>query len=331
MEKASQNPSAEQLERLLGKIDQSPAGLKALAGEEKPWQQEWQRLSRALAEGSPAGEDHCDLETISQMADARRAQGESWELPPHLAQCPTCLELFQVVLEGVPQPSRRFLRRLRKIPGEVDREPQVVWWASRWMMSAKIAAAIALLLGGLWLAQPVWRARALRVSEGQVALSNGKTLTRGGGIPEGVVIQVREFARAGFRDGSQLDLAPGSHFSFHKSGNGSTTVRLIDGAVTAAVARQVAGQEFIVLTHLGEVVVVGTRFKVTCSGGDSTGLGSGNGSIPNHDRTVRVVHIKVMEGHVRVRNQHEEIALEPNQVAVLRENQPHIELLADLK
>ena len=286
-------------------------------------------LAEALASASHVDESHFEFEDLSRLAEARREQGEAWEIPEHLSRCPLCLEAFQIILEDVPAPSARAIERFVKI-GEKSAasSPKIMPFPSRGKTLLKIAASIAALFGALWTFNHVVGRTSAHVSEGTVALQSGKVLPRGASIPGGVTVTATEHTSASLDDGSKLDLGKDTKVSFHKSFGGDTTIGLTDGAVVASVTKQKSGNEFVVRTPLGEVVVVGTRFSVTCQAEDVVVYQSvpGQAEVKQHKDVVRAMRVTVFEGIVRVRRHSEQVLVTANQIAVLRESEPGIEV-----
>ncbi len=194
-------------------------------------------------------------------------------------------------------------------------------------MALKIAASVALLLGAVWLFNHFGRTTPAHIREGALALTNGKILAAGEAIPGGVIVTTTLPTSADFADGSKVELGQETKLSFRESSGGTTTLTLNEGEVVASVAKQEGGKRFTVKTPLGEVTVVGTRFSVTCQKEEVTVCQSSPGQEAQQRRDlVRAVRITVFEGVVRVRRLKEEALVDANQTAVLRENEPGIEL-----
>jgi ferric-dicitrate binding protein FerR (iron transport regulator) len=285
-------------------------------------------LSSALAATSQADENHFEFDDLSRFAVARREQGESWEMPAHLSRCSLCLEAFQVMLEGVPASSHDALKRFVEIGQEPQAAtPHTVPFPSRWKVALKIAASVALLLGAVWLFNHFGQSSSAHVREGALALADGKVLAAGTAIPGGVIVTTTEPTSTDFADGSKVELSKETKLSFRESLGGTTTVALNAGEIVATVAKQKGGKRFTVKTPLGEVTVVGTRFSVACQKEAVTVYQSSPGQeAQQRSDLVRAVRVSVFEGVVRVRRLKEEALVNANQTAVLRENEPGIEL-----
>lgn len=285
-------------------------------------------LPGALAAAIPVEERHFELDELSSLADARRAQGEAWEMPAHLSRCSLCLEAFQAILEGISTPSASAVNRFVEIgQAREAAPPNTVPSPSRWKVALKIAASVAILLGTVWLFNHFGRTTSAHVREGTVTLANGNTLAAGAPIPDRVIVTATTPTSANFADGSSVELAKETKVSFRESFNGSAMVSLNEGEVVASVAKQEAGKRFTVKTPLGEIVVVGTRFSVTCQKEEVTVYQSVAGqAVQQRNDLVRAVRVTVFEGIVRVRRLKEEALVRANQSAVLRENEPGIEL-----
>lgn len=250
-------------------------------------------------------------------------------MPEHLSRCPLCLEAFQVLLEGVPAPSVTSIERFVEIGSDGENSsPKIVPFPSRWKTALRIAASVAVLFGAIWIFNHLGGKTSARVSEGTVALENGKVLPRGAAIPGGVTVTATEPTSASLGDGSKVELSKDTKVSFRESFAGSTTVSLNTGQVVASVSKQEHGKQFVVKTPLGDVAVVGTRFSVTCQSEDVLVYQStaGKGETQPRKEVVRAVRVTVLEGIVRVKRRSEQVVLTVNQTAVLRESEPGIEV-----
>jgi len=94
------------------------------------------------------------------------------------------------------------------------------------------------------------------------------------------------------------------------------------------VAKQKAGQQFVVRTALGDVVVVGTRFSVTCRPEDVVVYESAPGATATQTRkdVVQAMRVTVFEGVVRVKRAGEQANVTANHTAVIRGNEPGIDV-----
>ena len=291
-------------------------------------------LSETLPTIARPDEAHYELDELNRLAEARRAQGETWEMPAHLSRCSLCLAAFQTILEGVSALSNRALKRFVAIRNHnTTSAPNVVVFPSPWNLGIRIAAlaAVLVLTVGLFLHFNSNRQTVAQVSGGSLALPNGQRLPLGAGIPSGVVLTVTEATHTQFADGSQVDLAKDTQVSFQESRHGETTIALTSGKVTASVAKQLPGNHFTVTTPLGAVTVVGTRFSVTCQSEDVVVYQSTAGETGAKQQTdvVRAMRVAVAAGVVRVQRQQEQVSLTANQTAVLRENEPGIEVVKE--
>lgn len=272
------------------------------------------RLVAALTRtASPAGR-HLDLAELESLVAARLAQGADWEMPEHLLRCPSCLEAFQTLLEGVPAVSAAFLDRCVSLEKESlttrdERPPKVLYLPANWLVAARLAAVVVAVAGAAWLAQAWWAAGALRLRAGAVTLPGGGILDAGSSVPDGVVLHATQPATTRFRDGSTVELAANTHVSFHRSAGGSVTVRLIRGDVVSTVTPRPPAEAFVVQTPLGQVTVVGTRFRVRCA--DEAGA-------PRAGGEAVAVEVEVFEGVVRVKQAAQEARVGPGQRARLQ-------------
>jgi hypothetical protein len=285
-------------------------------------------LPDALAAASRVEEAHFEFDDLTRLADARREHGEAWEMPPHLSRCSICLEMFQILMEGVQKPSAGAMTRFADVRKNGAAEaPNVVPFPTHWKIALRIAAVVALMLVAFGIVHYMQNRSSASVSTGTITLANGQILPAGAAIPAGVTVTASEATSAVLADGSKVDLAKDTRVSFRQSLGGSTTIALVHGELTAAVAKQKYGNEFTVKTPLGEIAVVGTRFSVTCKPEEVVVYQSDTNQKEITRRTdiLRATRITVFEGVVRVRRGKEEVKLTANQSAVLRESEPGID------
>jgi len=273
-------------------------------------------LANTLPAVSRADEQHYELDELTRLAEARRTQGKAWEMPEHLSRCGLCLEAFQAILEGVAAVSADALKRFVGLGKTGEREEKIVVFP--WPMAWRIAAVAAVLFVAFMF---VTRTTPARVSGGAVALQDGKRLPQGATIPSDVTVIATEDMSASLADGSKIELAKDTQVSF-----GSASVTLTTGKLVASVTKQTAGKRFTVKTSLGDVVVVGTQFSVTSAPEDVVVYESTAGQTQQRTAVVQAVRVSVFEGIVRVKRHSEQMNVSANQTAVLRENEPGIEL-----
>ncbi len=268
-------------------------------------------------EGGAGDGGHLSMGEIGALARRRRA-GEEVELPEHVAMCPVCLEMYEVVLEGVPEVSAGAMERFVAIH---DRPKGRI---GPWV---RVAAAAVVVMGiGLWWALGMGKGTTSSVaSGGTLVMDSGVKVASGESLPGGTELTAQEEARASFEDGSGIKIQQGTRLAIEESNLGSKTVVLTQGRVEASVAKQTWGRKFEVSTPLGPVTVVGTKFSVTC-GKEPVVVYEGDDKKAGENREITVVTVRVTEGVVRVSNKSEEVHVRAGQVAVMREKQPRIDL-----
>jgi len=152
-------------------------------------------------------------------------------------------------------------------------------------------------------------------------------------LPRGRDIHAAEPAAIVLADGTRLDVETGSRLAVSRGLAGGITVNLHEGQLQANVAPQGAGRRFVVQTPLGRVSVVGTRFGVRC-GKERVQVyekAEADSPVRSYEAEIMSVTVAVTEGIVLVHNGFEEARLGPDQQAILREHQPHIEVIGSAK
>ncbi|MCX5662376.1 MAG: FecR family protein [Planctomycetota bacterium] len=298
---------------------------------------EIRQLGVAVAAATKVAEPHLTLGELEALVKARQADAMgpnpgSWEMPLHVSACPLCLEGFEVLLEGVQQPDSIVINRFIAASEEASAPapipfPRKPRFSTAWKLG--IAAAAVLAAGVTWLAiQPYLGGS--HIDTGAVTISpSGSNLAKNETIPQGTVIEAREETTAALPDGSRLTIDPQSRLAVQRSLSGDMTIDLQYGRITAAVTHQKSGHSFRVLTPLGQVTVVGTKFTVT-SRNESVTVFENGGAVKEPQKSqakVQAVVVEVLEGMVLVKNTRGEMLVGAGKKAVLRDEPPSIELL----
>ena len=297
-------------------------------------------ITRAVAEIRSAAsalardsedEKHLTLEELQDHVDNRRELGHRWQMPEHLARCGLCLEAFELLLAGVPRLSAASFERFVALKDAPSDEKPVVKLPAHlptrfWRYSKLLAAATVLLAAALWV---LGRDEPVHVRSGTVATTTGEPSTPDRSLPEGKHLVAEKGAEATFADGSKMLLAAGSKFVLRARSAWRTTVELEDGTADFSVAKQPAYRQFRVHTGLGDVIVVGTRFRVMTGRQEVDVFRNTHAAgVPVASRENRqIMVVTVEEGRVRVKNAHEEITLTAGQKATVREDQPKIDIV----
>ena len=317
--------------RILSAIDREDAarsgGGEAVSGEAHPPGHElpgdplMADLRGMVAALGVAGADHFhfSLGEIEELAAARRAQSD-WHMPDHLAECPLCLEVFDLVLAGLPTVPPRLSQRLA---AALPRAKQSIPFRRRLTIGRLAVAALLLVAAGYFF---IDTGKHVRVQSGSVALSSGEAVPKQQDLPPGRRLVAKSPLEATFDDGSQMTASKGAQFTVDKRASLSTGVYLHRGDAAFNVVRQGRLRHFRVRTDLGEVTVVGTRFRVATATSDVIVYRSA-GSVSNAVKEKRaLVTVTVDEGKVLVNNRHEEVPVPAGHHATLREGQPKIDL-----
>lgn len=281
--------------------------------------------SSAEANISTEASGHWSLEEIRRCVSVRKEQGEHWEMPPHLAECPLCLEVFDVILSGEDQVPKAVIRRLIH---HVHPPLQGSFWRSLILK----AALFLCLLGSVffWI---TWQQsqKPMLIAEGSVLFADtSRPVPVDVRIPPNRVLISTSQVLVRRADGSDLFIAPHSQFELPANAADATVV-LKEGEIDFAVTHQSRMRRFRVRTPLGEIIVVGTKFRVTSRCEQVTIFkNESKAEIPSGETNrVATVRIHVTEGKVLVRNRYQEAAVPAGTTALLRENQPMIDLTRD--
>jgi ferric-dicitrate binding protein FerR (iron transport regulator) len=302
---------------------------------------------------------HLTMNQLRELAEARKAQGEAFELPLHVAVCPVCLEAYEVMLDGEAKVSPATKSRFEtifqsRLALDFRQNPFTVFRRRRWSQIASVAAVLLVAVGVVWaFTNLITPSSTATIATGVLTTEDGTVIPVGTIIPAGKVVVAKEAVETKFADGSDLHIQEHSRFSVVKNFQGNTTVDLASGSVDAHVAKQASGNHFYVHTALGQVTVVGTRFSVTCVNDSTVVYPKGvsapatpaspttpapaavaSSSTPNitlspdQSRVTRV-KVAVTEGLVKVSNSFETVAVAAGQNATLDENASHVKVEGD--
>jgi FecR-like protein len=100
----------------------------------------------------------------------------------------------------------------------------------------------------------------------ETAVKAGASILSGQGLRTGAS---GSLAAVKYPDATRLDLGPGTSIRELAQGPGGKRVRLAAGTLSADVAKQPAGAPLVVSTPQAEVLVVGTRFTISCTAGST--------------------------------------------------------------
>lgn len=95
----------QQLEHLLEKLNKESSNELVASGhvaqDDLEMLTRLQTLYRELRSGEEQQAHYC-LSELRRLAKERRRLGAEWDMPDHLASCSSCLEAYQIILEGIP-------------------------------------------------------------------------------------------------------------------------------------------------------------------------------------------------------------------------------------
>jgi len=323
-------------ERLNMSNDKPDAGDRTLSGQLQPDNMDEldaDRLRRGgifAAAASDAGPDagHFSLEELRALHEQRSRLGAGWEMPLHLAECFLCLEAFQCLQDGVPALSKAAEARFE---GIFHSETSVAWLRGAGFKRAarilRTAAAILLLAAGAAVTWSLSRP-APRLDSGMFVIErDNRELAKSAELPENTLLVAGGETGAVFSDGAKTQFASGSRVMINRSLVGDTTINLHQGRVEASVPKQRPGRHFMVRTPLGDVRVVGTRFRVST---DSEKVRIYEKSEDSKNRTymdrIKAVSVQVESGVVVVDNRYDHVNVAAGQSAIIREGQKLIEV-----
>lgn len=285
--------------------------------------------SKTPALGVVEGGAHLTLEALKEYVRRRQSEGAWEDFPAHLAECPACLEAYEILLAGEDMINPDTLCRMESLLGAKSRRLSVSW------KGILLRAALFLVLLGAVL---VWRNRetpnqAMSIASGSiVAVGQPKPFPAGCILPPRVELATRQSpAVLRVNDRSILTIAPETRFALPSKRFFASAIELIEGAIDFDVVHQEGLQRFRVSTPLGEIIVVGTKFRVTSLHELVTVYSNAvPDSIPSATPArLATVRVHVTEGRVLVRNRQEEAYVSAGTTALLRENQPMIDLTRD--
>lgn len=271
---------------------------------------------------------HYTADELRSLATIRHSAAGEWLPPDHLACCPICWELFDILRSDstkVSEEAMQTFASLAAVPVPADGGKAIRF--SSYRVWIRLAAGLLFLLaihGAI-----VHRAGRTEPSRGTGAwaLETGLPLTPGTILPEKVIlIASAEGAEATLTDGSIVRLDGGSRVMFRRSLTGSPIFVLQEGRLEAHVAHQPLGSRFTVETDLGSVEVVGTRFTVT-RGRETVEIHetSANTNRSFQDNVERM-RVDVEEGAVRVESRGERVIVRAGQKATVRANHRWIDV-----
>ena len=285
-------------------------------------------LKKYVKKGSlPVAEDcHCSMPELRNMVLSRKSWGEFWEMPKHLSTCSACLDSFEVLLKGEDQVEESVLERMRKLHPPKPLFISMLKFEPLKFM--KMAAAIAIIIFGGWLAFEFFSPPSIKIIEGSLRLDDGRQMSSGSVMPDGSELTATQSSAAVFEDGSKFSIAKDSKFFLPSTRFHNKVVQLSDGNIVCEVSKQKDGRSFKVQTPAGEIIVVGTKFSVESRMSRNsekkdrelhflhpTQVGVRDGGYSDNS----VVTVKVQEGVVLVKNRHGvQNRLIAGQTAVLR-------------
>ncbi|NLE65996.1 MAG: FecR domain-containing protein [Lentisphaerae bacterium] len=284
----------------------------------------------AAAPGPDAGTDnnHLSLSELRELHEQRRRLGTDWEMPEHLATCSLCLEIFQCLQDGLPELSEAAAARFEGLFRPEERPAGMR--GAKFQRAARIlkmAAAILLLAAGAALIWQLQRPAARLDSGAFVIERDNRELVKKAELPANTLLVAREEAGAVFDGGATALFASGSRVMIKRSPAGETTINLQQGDVEASVPKQKPGRHFKVQTPLGDVRVIGTRFRVSTES-EKVMVYESSGESQNRTYIDRIsaVTVQVESGVVAVDNHYDHVNVAAGQCAVMREGQKLIEV-----
>lgn len=288
-------------------------------------------LGPALAAlGADDRGEHLALADLEALAAGRGRDPQAAGLPRHLTRCPTCLDLFEAVLGGVPavapESRGRFERLYAGAAAPRHGHRSVGGGPVRWLLAAACVAA--LLTAGFAL-RHVAIPNPPRTVGGACRLAGGGPVEAGRAIPARARLVVEAGTALHLDDGGTAVRAEReSNLSFSRSLRGHPVFHVHDGEVHVTAARQRPGMSVHVRTALGDVTVIGTEFRVAV-GSEPIVIHEVRPDAPQpqaYEDRVATVAVAVTEGTVAVSTGRDRRLVSAGQSAFLRQGQPLIEV-----
>lgn len=276
-------------------------------------------------------ERHLSLAELQNLVQCRRQAPDAWEFPEHLSSCPLCLDLFEA-LESEEWPlSNQARSRYRRLFVPPLPSTERRWTLVPWLYPlTAIAASLLIMAAGIYLLTSGTGRTPGKILDGSgtLAAGSGAVLSAGAGVPARQEIVTETGMNLALADGSRITVAPQSQFHLVTPWIGPSTLSLSRGDVNLSVTKQTLGRTLSVRTPLGEVFVVGTRFRVKMINDNALVYQqtAGNGAIRSYRGRIQSVVVSVTEGVVKVRNARDEVRVRAGYSAVLRGDQPLIDL-----
>jgi hypothetical protein len=284
------------------------------------------RLGQALAADTDDG--HLSLAALEAVAATRGVESQGHGLPRHLTRCPTCLDLYEALLAGVPAVSGASRTRFLRV-GTGAVPPRTVGVRGPFLRALAAAACIAVLLTAGFRLRHLVDPRPPRAVGGSCRLAEGGAIDLTQGIPARRKIVVAAGTSLRLDDGGTAVRAEGdASISFTRSLAGHPVFHLHAGAVHVTAARQRPGMSVHVKTALGDVTVIGTEFRVTV-GSEPIVIHEVRPDAPQaaaYEDRVATVAVAVTEGTVAVSTTRDRRLVTAGQTAVLRQGQPLVEV-----
>ena len=275
-------------------------------------------------------ERHLSLAELRTLVQRRRQDPDAWELPEHLSFCPICSDLFEALENEERLPSNPAISRYQRL--FLPLRPSTKRYRIRapgWYPVAAIAASLLIMAAGIYLlASGVSRTPGkILAGSGNLAAGADTALSAGADVPYRQDIVTETGVNLSLADGSRINAAPQSRFRLVTSWIGSSTLYLHHGEVNLSVTKQTLGRTLSVRTSLGEVCVIGTRFRVKTIDNHAMVYQqtAGNNIINSYREQIQAVVVSVTEGVVKVRNARDEVLVPAGYSAIMRGDQPLID------
>jgi len=284
-------------------------------------------LGSALAGlGADARGGHLSLADLESLAASRGRDPRGQGLPRHLTRCPTCLDLYEAVLAGLPAVSPESRRRFARLFAGTSVSRHGGGWPIRRLAAAACVAA--LVTAGLQL-RHVAIPNPPRAVGGSCRLAGGAEVETGRAVPSRARLVVEAGTALRLDDGGTAVRAEReSNVSFSRSLRGHPVFHVHDGEVHVTAARQRPGMSVHVRTALGDVTVIGTEFRVAV-GSEPIVIHEVRPDAPQpqaYEDRVATVAVAVTEGTVAVSTGRDRRLVSAGQSAFLRQGQPLIEV-----
>ncbi len=201
---------------------------------------------------------HFSAEELIGLLEKRKKRGPEWQIPEALTKCELCLNSFEALIKMEEENISAAV--IAKIKSKLLHRK--IWHTSFARYFVRIAAGF-IIIASIWYGiTKEWDKAYPTFAEGTTSDLQGNILTVGAKMPKELMLYAVDKCVAKYRDGTTIDFDSGSIFNFKHTIKGDKVLTLLDGGISAEVAKQRFWQNFTIQTDLGTVKVIGTKFDI---------------------------------------------------------------------